>query len=1063
MKHLYLTLALVFAASLTHAGEPADNATPGLIVSIGDGSDTWIKELGMLVTKQRVVHGLCTRPEKVTAARQALAVRPEYGRISVAPFSGDALPYADRLVNLLIVSKAEDIPEAEMKRVLVPYGRVIDRTGEELYKAPWPKTIDEWTHFLRHPDNNAVAADTEVGPPRSLRWKVGPLFSRSHEELASTSAAVTNNGRIFYIQDESPVDTIRYMPRWKLIARDAFNGILLWKKPIGKWIDHLRHFRSGPVHLPRRLVAVDDVVYATLGLDAPVVALDARNGKILKTYAGTEHTEEILVQDGVLYLATGTSEVQRVGKGLHTRGEPKPTGFRRVVAIDAASGKQLWAKDCVESDFLLPLSLAVSKEWTVYQTLKGIVCAKSATGEIVRTIERPTQAKRQGFWAATVVLAGDVLLVADRDVPDNLKDSKVTWAVNGWSEKGFQRVGKSTITAYELASGKSLWSKPAREGYNAPVDVFLIDGIVWVGQNFGSGYKLRTGEEVTMNAQGERVGMVHPRCYRNKATPNWIFTCRDGIELLEVGKGWKENDSWVRGVCQYGIMPANGLLYAPPDACACNSQVKVQGWNVLSAKLPPTATQKVQSIKNPLVKGPAFDKTAALLQVKGQPDDWPMYRANLERGGATTAAIQPGLKHAWSIPYGRKLTQPVVGNDHVYLAVTDQHTVHALDINTGKSNWHFVAGGRIDSAPTLHGGLLFFGAADGWLYCLDAKTGDLAWQQRLAPMEQTIMVFGQLESSWPVHGSPLLYKGELYATAGRNSYLDGGIYFYRIDPATGEIRARNLICHRDPVTGKYDSPQGRFDMVGTRSDILSADGDSLYLAKTRLDRDGNEMPKPRMHLYTPTGFLGEEWFVRSYWLYGTFAGTGWGGWARGGTSFFSGRILSFDAKTIYGYGRKVVRAGATGHKSEDYHFFGGELNRTSEPVVTTTKPKKGKKPRKTSKYPPLEYKWSMPLAIQARAMALTRNHVLVAGTPDVAKKDAAHFAFSNDQETRDALAGKKGAFLTIHVRDTGKEVLRIPLKTAPIFDSLIAARGRVFLCTEDGQIHCWSSGTGKQE
>ena len=33
--------------------------------------------------------------------------------------------------------------------------------------------------------------------------------------------------------------------------------------------------------------------------------------------------------------------------------------------------------------------------------------------------------------------------------------------------------------------------------------------------------------------------------------------------------GWLGNNSWIRGTCQYGIMPANGFLYAPPDACAC--------------------------------------------------------------------------------------------------------------------------------------------------------------------------------------------------------------------------------------------------------------------------------------------------------------------------------------------------------------------------------------------------------------------------------------------------------------------------------------------------------------
>ena len=65
-------------------------------------------------------------------------------------------------------------------------------------------------------------------------------------------------------------------------------------------------------------------------LSAPVTALDAATGETVLTYKGTEHTEEILAHDGVLYLVVGTSEGVRVGGGLHLRGEPEPTDFRYV-------------------------------------------------------------------------------------------------------------------------------------------------------------------------------------------------------------------------------------------------------------------------------------------------------------------------------------------------------------------------------------------------------------------------------------------------------------------------------------------------------------------------------------------------------------------------------------------------------------------------------------------------------------------------------------------------------------------------------------------------------------
>ena len=90
---------------------------------------------------------------------------------------------------------------------------------------------------------------------------------------------------------------------------------------------------------------------------------------------------------------------------------------------------------------------------------------------------------------------------------------------------------------------------------------------------------------------------------------------------------------------------------------------------------------------------------------------------------------------------------------HVYVAQTDQHTVHALDVDNGTTAWTFTAGGRIDSPPTVARGHVVFGSADGHVYCLRATDGELVWRLQAAPDQQRLMVFGQLESVWPVHGA----------------------------------------------------------------------------------------------------------------------------------------------------------------------------------------------------------------------------------------------------------------------------------------------------------------------
>ena len=60
------------------------------------------------------------------------------------------------------------------------------------------------------------------------------------------SAMTTSDGRVFYIYDEGPVSVIHQPADWKLIARDAFNGKLLWKREIPTWMTHLYNFRAGP-------------------------------------------------------------------------------------------------------------------------------------------------------------------------------------------------------------------------------------------------------------------------------------------------------------------------------------------------------------------------------------------------------------------------------------------------------------------------------------------------------------------------------------------------------------------------------------------------------------------------------------------------------------------------------------------------------------------------------------------------------------------------------------------------------------------------------------------------
>ena len=1055
-KCVAIFIALVFLANIHAFAGPAEllessGIKGGLVVHLGcdDGSET----VGLLLNDSYIVQGLDIADEKVQQAGNKFHKAGCYGKVSARKFDGTNLPYVKNLVNVIIVDNKFRVSNDEILRVLAPLG-VAFVNGQKIVK-PWPVNMDEWNHFLHDADNNAVAKDSAVNIPRSIQWVSAPRWGRSHEELASMSATVTAQGRVFFIVDKAPLDSIRYSGQWELVARDAFNGTLLWTKRIEKWNDHLRHFRSGPVHLPRRLVAVDDKVYATLGIDAPVTAMDAVTGKVLGIYEQTERTEEILVSDGVLYLAVGTSEIIRKGGGLFERCEPEPTDFRYIAAVDAASGKLLWKASCPEDEFILPLTLTVKGSSVYYQSTSGIVRLDAKSGNQLWKMQRNTPFLRMSFSSPTMVATDEVLLCADRvATAKNAADGKVEWGVNGWNEKGFPRRAKSILKAYSVENGEELWSADCSEDYNAAVDIFVVGDTAWVGSDY-KGYDLKTGRLIKeLEWKGPAVGMGHHRCYRNKASENFIFTGRSGIEVVSFEDGWQMNNSWVRGTCQYGIMPANGLLYAPPDACACFGKVKVAGFFALAPQRGENALKPFTN--DPIVeKGPAWNNTT--------PDtpnahDWPMYRNDITRSGATSTTIPSAVKKMWSANLGGTLTQPVIAKGKVIVASTDAHSVSALNSKNGRLLWSYITSARIDSSPTIHKGRVIFGCRDGWVYALSASDGKLAWRFRAAPDERQVCVLDQLESIWPVHGAVLIQNDILYVTAGRSTYLDGGIVIYNLDPLTAKVISKNVVYDQDPTTGAQTGvePLRRFDMEGSLSDILSGDGESVFMKHLHFDKSGRQTDEEKPHLFCITGFLGEEWFVRSYWLIGTDVGAGWGYWADSANMTPFGRILAFNDERIYGYGRKKIASAGVGHRLDQYHLFAQQKIMTS----TTPKPKNQKNRKKPKSQTPTPAEqptgtWSNDKSLTVRAMTLTSDKLVVAGTPDPSNKMPDILAFRNESETLAALRGEKGVLLQIISASDGAKLSEYKLDAIPVFDGMSAAKGKIFIALKDGTVQCW--------
>jgi outer membrane protein assembly factor BamB len=893
--------------------------------------------------------------------------------------------------------------------------------------------MDEWPQYLHGADNNCVARDTVVGPPRHLQWTAGPPWTRSHMGAATIAGMISSRGRLFTIEDTTTAENPFLPAKWKLIARNAFNGIELWALDYPDWEQITVFIKDFHAQMKRRLVAVGDTVYCTPGLSAPVTALDAATGKMLREYKGTEGTQEFAYHDGRLYLVigdrmhfnaygTGLGNEKKRGKAKvsietdrhapfkgygfpfsaynpQTPNAKKPTNV--IAAIDPETDREVWRTKEI-ADYI-GCTMALKGDRLVYQAAHGVFCLNAQTG------------KRN--WAV------------EKNIPCGIGSSPNTLVL---SERAVYSEEGRNVYAYSLADGSDYWGKAikARKGYRAETDIVIAAGALWMcgGSGTPTSFDLKTGEQTKTIAQKLSKPMGHDRCFRNFITERFYINSKTGgPDCLDLRDNTEYPAPFTRGTCSMGALPCNGLIYVGPWACQCHLPVALHNFNayytnekVLPAQ--PKAPEVKRSVR--LVKGPAYGYA-------GEAGDapWPTYRQDQRRYAATATRVPAkGLERLWKTRFKTPVTAQTLAEGKVFLAETDAHTLRALDAATGKTLWEYVAEGRIDSPPTYYKGLLLFGSRDGRAHCLRASDGALSWRFRDLS-DKLICAFGQLESAWPVHGSVLLKKDIAYFCAGRSSYLDSGLFLYGLNPVTGNILHQRQFYGPHTADGfpafVEEGNRSETEVIkGTTADVMSSEGDILYIRHQAFNTDLTDGIAEK-HLLSSAGMLESNRQHREYSLVREqFNHRKM--WTSLDTEYPTGDIIVSDGTDYYAvFGLPVTRATS---------FF--DPRRGGYALLAKTRSKDG-----------WSNKWRTNIQLTGKAMALAGDTIFIAGAPLIFEpKDLAA-----------TYEGRYGGVLCAVSASDGSKLAEYKLENLPAWDAVSAGYGKLYISNIDGSIECWSA------
>ena len=784
--------SLAASDALSRLGDPT--ALRGVVVVAAPVTATALAD----VVRQApiTVLALTSDAGQAQRLRSDLAQADVLGQVAVQPLGADGrVPLLDLTAAAVVCDRGAfpALTAEELQRITRPEGVIQSGSGGSWTTATRarPTGYGDWSHYNSDAANSQHSTDTVVAEPRGLQWIAGP----------------TDQFKFVLIQDAVTVLQFRTVNTptngLGLVGRDAFSGMPLWwmqgVNPVnrhalvtapGRLIVHpAANKKTGPHTVEydlrtgeQKRVFDQGIAYAN-GLSAPPVGTKGGSGK-----------PEELPEDLILQL---------------TEGVLVQSDRSQIVAVDDASGKRLWRAAC-----------PAGAQWVQPCSGNGLIIV--AEGSYLKSTSYT-------HWP---------IVTPKRIVAFDLRTGAQRW------EYAFPRADQKALhSIYNLQREGSRLSAAVMVGRGAP-HALILDHAT------GTELAWAAADKSTDDIGGHSHVRLHLRhdtaWFCTLGAPNTFFPVADPTKQVPFyslfGNGktqparpvsctvWRSTPGkwyggqamfpWAggdqkpyfnrsgRSGCDIGSFPGNGLLYAPPNTCPClpyltgtkayHSRLATadiaatarleRGAGTAGTGAPAADSEWGQMLHDPSRRMWAATKLPATLKIA-----WTQ---------STAAARAPELlAQQWNTDSLMRapISAPVFADGLVAVADGARHQVVVRDAATGTERWRRILDGRIDTPPSLAGGMLFVGTRAGSVYACNAKDGQIVWRFIAAPNHDLMTVNGQLESPWPVLGSVTVSSDGLWVMAGRHSDSDNGIRWYILDPVTGAVRSQGRLGHPDSV------------------------------------------------------------------------------------------------------------------------------------------------------------------------------------------------------------------------------------------------------------------------